>query len=290
MNKIPAIGTPVRTQAIINQYGLWASKRLGQNFLIDLNVLQKIVEQAKVTDRDIVVEIGPGIGALTEQLALHAKEVFAYEIDKKLIPVLHDTLSGFSNIEIIFQDILKADFAELKGHQPVKVVANLPYYITTPILFALLKSRLDFTSFTVMMQKEVARRIQAGPGSKDYGELSLAVQYYLDVDGIFDVDRRSFLPQPGVDSSVISLVKKRNFKPFVFQEQLFKVIKAGFAHRRKSLINNLLFLVKKSPEKRQQLENILTAIDLPLNIRGEKLDLNKYEQLTSSLIEKGFIS
>ncbi|KGO30837.1 hypothetical protein Q757_06725 [Oenococcus alcoholitolerans] len=208
MNKIPAIGTPVRTQAIINQYGLWASKRLGQNFLIDLNVLQKIVEQAKVTDRDIVVEIGPGIGALTEQLALHAKEVFAYEIDKKLIPVLHDTLSGFSNIEIIFQDILKADFAELKGHQPVKVVANLPYYITTPILFALLKSRLDFTSFTVMMQKEVARRIQAGPGSKDYGELSLAVQYYLDVDGIFDVDRRSFLPQPGVDSSVISLVKK----------------------------------------------------------------------------------
>ncbi|AZZ60479.1 16S rRNA (adenine(1518)-N(6)/adenine(1519)-N(6))-dimethyltransferase RsmA [Oenococcus sp. UCMA 16435] len=290
MNNIPAIGSPIRTQAILNEYNLHASKRLGQNFLIDLNVLQGIVQGATIGPDDTVIEIGPGIGSLTEQLAKNAKQVIAYEIDKKLIPILSETLRPYKNVEVVNQDILKADFSTFAKDQSLKIVANLPYYITTPILFYLLNSSLNFRSITVMMQKEVAARLQANVGSKDYGELSLAIQYRVNVEIILPVSRKAFMPSPNVDSAVVQLTPKENFQVFPHEKELFKIIKASFAHRRKSLVNNLLYYFGKSDENRTKIERSISASGFDLNIRGERLTLENYEQLVNNLSKNTIFS
>ncbi|MHA5216144.1 16S rRNA (adenine(1518)-N(6)/adenine(1519)-N(6))-dimethyltransferase RsmA [Oenococcus oeni] len=290
MNDIPAIGSPIRTRAILNEYDLHASKRLGQNFLIDLNVLQEIVQGAAIGPDDTVIEIGPGIGSLTEQLAKAAKQVVAYEIDKKLIPILSETLRPYKNVKIVNRDILKADFSIFAKNQSLKIVANLPYYITTPILFYLLNSSLNFKSVTVMMQKEVAARLQAGVGSKDYGELSLAIQYRVNVEIILPVTRKSFMPSPNVDSAVVQLTPKENFQSFPHEETLFKIIKASFAHRRKSLVNNLLYYFGKNDENRTKIERSISETGFDLNIRGERLTLENYEQLVNNLSENMIFS
>ncbi|SYW05591.1 dimethyladenosine 16S ribosomal RNA transferase [Oenococcus oeni] len=290
MNDIPAIGSPIRTRAILNEYDLHASKRLGQNFLIDLNVLQEIVQGAAIGPDDTVIEIGPGIGSLTEQLAKASKQVVAYEIDKKLIPILSETLRPYKNVEIVNRDILKADFSIFAKNQSLKIVANLPYYITTPILFYLLNSSLNFKSVTVMMQKEVAARLQAGVGSKDYGELSLAIQYRVNVEIILPVTRKSFMPSPNVDSAVVQLTPKENFQSFPHEEALFKIIKASFAHRRKSLVNNLLYYFGKNDENRTKIERSISETGFDLNIRGERLTLENYEQLVNNLSENMIFS
>ncbi|ABJ57404.1 16S rRNA (adenine(1518)-N(6)/adenine(1519)-N(6))-dimethyltransferase RsmA [Oenococcus oeni] len=290
MNDIPAIGSPIRTRTILNEYDLHASKRLGQNFLIDLNVLQEIVQGAAIGPDDTVIEIGPGIGSLTEQLAKAAKQVVAYEIDKKLIPILSETLRPYKNVEIVNRDILKADFSIFAKNQSLKIVANLPYYITTPILFYLLNSSLNFKSVTVMMQKEVAARLQAGVGSKDYGELSLAIQYRVNVEIILPVTRKSFMPSPNVDSAIVQLTPKENFQSFPHEEALFKIIKASFAHRRKSLVNNLLYYFGKNDENRTKIERSISETGFDLNIRGERLTLENYEQLVNNLSENMIFS
>ncbi|MFT8328865.1 16S rRNA (adenine(1518)-N(6)/adenine(1519)-N(6))-dimethyltransferase RsmA [Oenococcus oeni] len=290
MNDIPAIGSPIRTRAILNEYDLHASKRLGQNFLIDLNVLQGIVQGAAIGPDDTVIEIGPGIGSLTEQLAKAAKQVVAYEIDKKLIPILSETLRPYKNVEIVNRDILKADFSIFAKNQSLKIVANLPYYITTPILFYLLNSSLNFKSVTVMMQKEVAARLQAGVGSKDYGELSLAIQYRVNVEIILPVTRKAFMPSPNVDSAVVQLTPKENFQAFSHEKELFKIIKASFAHRRKSLVNNLLYYFGKNDENRTKIERSISETGFDLNIRGERLTLENYEQLVNNLSENMIFS
>ncbi|OIM20687.1 16S rRNA (adenine(1518)-N(6)/adenine(1519)-N(6))-dimethyltransferase RsmA [Oenococcus oeni] len=290
MNDIPAIGSPIRTRAILNEYDLHASKRLGQNFLIDLNVLQGIVQGATIGPDDTVIEIGPGIGSLTEQLAKAAKQVVAYEIDKKLIPILSETLRPYKNVEIVNRDILKADFSIFAKNQSLKIVANLPYYITTPILFYLLNSSLNFKSITVMMQKEVAARLQAGVGSKDYGELSLAIQYRVNVEIILPVTRKAFMPSPNVDSAVVQLTPKENFQAFSHEKELFKIIKASFAHRRKSLVNNLLYYFGKNDENRTKIERSISETGFDLNIRGERLTLENYEQLVNNLSENMIFS
>ncbi|MDN6967877.1 16S rRNA (adenine(1518)-N(6)/adenine(1519)-N(6))-dimethyltransferase RsmA [Oenococcus sp. UCMA 17063] len=290
MNDIPAIGSPIRTRAILNEYNLHASKRLGQNFLIDLNVLQGIVQGATIGPDDTVIEIGPGIGSLTEQLAKIAKQVIAYEIDKKLIPILSETLRPYKNVEVVNQDILKTDFSTFTKDQSLKIVANLPYYITTPILFYLLNSSLNFQSITVMMQKEVAARLQANVGSKDYGELSLAIQYRVNVEIILPVSRKAFMPSPNVDSAVVQLTPKENFQAFPHEKELFKIIKASFAHRRKSLVNNLLYYFGKSDENRTKIERSISASGFDLNIRGERLTLENYEQLVNNLSKNTIFS
>ncbi len=290
MNDIPAIGSPIRTRAILNEYNLHASKRLGQNFLIDLNVLQGIVQGATIGPDDTVIEIGPGIGSLTEQLAKIAKQVIAYEIDKKLIPILSETLRPYKNVEVVNQDILKTDFSTFTKDQSLKIVANLPYYITTPILFYLLNSSLNFQSITVMMQKEVAARLQANVGSKDYGELSLAIQYRVNVEIILPVSRKAFMPSPNVDSAVVQLTPKENFQVFPHEKELFKIIKASFAHRRKSLVNNLLYYFGKSDENRTKIERSISASGFDLNIRGERLTLENYEQLVNNLSKNTIFS
>lgn len=275
------IGSFTRTKAILERYQLRAKKRFGQNFLTDLNILRGIVSAAEITDQDNVLEIGPGIGSLTELLAQNAKTVTAYEIDDKLIPVLSEVLSPYENVEIVHQDILKADLSRFDGVKNLKVVANLPYYITTPILMYLIDSNLKFESITVMMQKEVAQRIQAEVGTKDYGTLTLAIQYSMDAKIALGVPRIAFFPSPNVDSAVLQLTPKPNFTKFVHEKELFKVIKAAFAHRRKSLVNNLLFLTKN----REEIEKSILESGFDLNVRGERLSLEDFEKLTHNLMQ-----
>lgn len=210
----PEIASPARTQAILNRFHLSAKKSLGQNFLTDLNVLTKIVDAAHLTDTDNVIEIGPGIGGLTEFLARSSKRVLAFEIDQNLLPVLDETLSPYDNVEVINQDILQANLPAIieekfNNERPIKVVANLPYYITTPIILDLLKGNAEFDNITVMMQKEVAQRLEAKPGSKDYGSLSVIIQYLNDVKLAFEVSRKSFIPAPNVDSAIVTLERKK---------------------------------------------------------------------------------
>ncbi|MFT8812224.1 16S rRNA (adenine(1518)-N(6)/adenine(1519)-N(6))-dimethyltransferase RsmA [Oenococcus sp.] len=286
----PEIGSPARTAGILNKYHLRASKRFGQNFLIDLNVLRQIAELAAINQDDTVLEIGPGIGSLTEQLAKAAGQVVAYEIDKKLIPVLAETLAPYDNVKVINQDILKADFSVFHDAKSLKIVANLPYYITTPILFYLLNENLAFKSITVMMQKEVAARLQAQVGSKEYGELSLAIQYRTDVSIQLQVPRTAFMPSPNVDSAVVMLTPKAGFKAFPYEKELFSLIKAAFAHRRKSLVNNLLFRYGKTDDNRARIEQSLTDSGFNLSIRGERLTLENYEQLLLNLRKNAVIS
>ncbi len=286
------LGSPSATKEIINKYSFAFQKKFGQNFLIDANILENIVGAAEISKEDFVLEIGPGIGTMTQYLCEAAGQVVAVEIDKMLIPILQDTLSEYDNVEIINQDVLKVDIksmAEEKNQRkPIKVVANLPYYITTPIIMGLFESKVPIESITIMVQKEVADRMQTGPGSKDYGALSLAVQYYADAKVMLNVSASCFMPRPNVDSAVIQLTRHRKAPVDVEDEKLmFQIIRASFNQRRKTLVNGL----KNSLELDFSKEEILSAIQeigKPDTIRGEALTLEEFAMLSNQLKKKKF--
>lgn len=294
MSDVPDIATPVRTQAIMNQFGINTKKSLGQNFLTDINILKNIVAAGDVKDTDNVVEIGPGIGALTEQLARAAKQVVAFEIDDRLIPVLDHTMAPYDNVTIVHNDILKVDLEKEFAKQfadttaPLKLVANLPYYITTPILMQVLQSGIHFDNIVVMMQKEVADRLSAEPGTKDYGSLTLAVQYRMNAKLAFTVSRTAFVPNPNVDSAIISLTPR---EPLAVQprdeKQLFELFKIGFVMRRKTLWNNLTTAFGKGEAMQAKLTAALEAIDLDSRTRAEKLSLERFIELHNALYDAG---
>lgn len=284
------LGNPKETIEILNKYHFIFQKKYGQNFLIDTHVLDKIIKAAEVTREDLVVEIGPGIGTLTQYLCEAAREVVAVEIDKNLIPILEDTLSAYNNITILNEDILKVDLNRLVQERnegrPIKVVANLPYYITTPIIMGLFEAHVPVENITVMVQKEVADRMQAGPGSKDYGALSLAVQYYAKPYIAANVPPNCFMPRPNVGSAVIRLALHEE-KPVAIQDEalLFKLIRASFNQRRKTLANGL----NNSPEIKLSKELITEAIkslELSPNIRGEALTLGDFAALSNLIYQK----
>lgn len=283
------LGTPSATKEIINKYSFAFQKKFGQNFLIDSNVLESIIRGAEITKDDFVLEIGPGIGTMTQYLCEAARQVVAVEIDKMLIPILEDTLSEYDNVEVINQDVLKVDIkslAEEKNNgKPIKVVANLPYYITTPIIMGLFESGVPIDSITIMVQKEVADRMQTGLGSKDYGALSLAVQYYATAKVILNVSATCFMPRPNVDSAVIKLTRHKEPTVNVADEKLmFKIIRASFNQRRKTLVNGL----KNSPELSFSKEQIVKAIEKigkPETIRGEALTLEEFAELANAFTE-----
>ncbi|MFV9511741.1 16S rRNA (adenine(1518)-N(6)/adenine(1519)-N(6))-dimethyltransferase RsmA [Tepidibacillus sp. LV47] len=285
------ISTPTKTMEILKKYGFHFKKSLGQNFLIEPTILDKIVRIAAIDESVGVIEIGPGIGALTQKLAEKAGKVVAIEIDQRLIPILQETLSTYGNIKLIHGDVLKLSLKELilhqlKGFQTIKVVANLPYYITTPIIMSLLEEKLHIDSITVMIQKEVAERIQAKPGSKDYGTLTLAVHYYAEAKIIFYVPKTVFVPNPNVDSAIIQL-KIRKHPPVQVEDEefFFRVIKASFANRRKTILNNLIHnLIGKG--QKEQLKIFLRSIDIDPNRRAETLDIKEYAKLSNLLAKK----
>lgn len=283
------ISTPKRTKEIIEKYGFYFKKNFGQNFLIDSNVLDNIVESAGVTEDDFVFEIGPGIGSLTQVIAENAKGVLAIEIDTNLIPILKDTLSNYDNVEIINQDVLKVDLNSLieekNNGKPVKVVANLPYYITTPIIMELLEKKLNISSITVMVQKEVAERMQAGPKNKEYGALSVAVQYYCDASIDIIVQPSCFMPRPKVASAVITLKLLDKPKIDVKDEELFfKVVKCAFGQRRKTLMNSLFnqggFNISK-----EDLTEIIKSCNLDEKVRGEALSLSDFGNISDKIYD-----
>ena len=281
------------TRAILERHGFTFKKSFGQNFLTDTNILQKIVDTAEIDKKVNVIEIGPGIGALTEFLAENAAEVMAFEIDDRLVPILADTLRDFDNVTVVNQDILKVDLAqyiaEFKNPDlPIKVVANLPYYITTPILMHLIESGIPFSEFVVMMQREVADRISAQPNTKAYGSLSIAVQYYMTAKVAFIVPRTVFVPAPNVDSAILKMVRRERPAVEVQDEKFFfKVTKASFVHRRKTLWNNLTSYFGKSEEVKTKLERALEKADLAANVRGEALDLAAFARLSDALKSEG---
>lgn len=280
------------TKAIINKYGFTFQKRFGQNFLIDGNIIDKIVAGAEINEEDVVLEIGPGIGSLTQGIAEVAKKVIAVEIDKKLIPVLEDTLSNYDNIRIINKDILKLDFAKLLKEEDIKtikVVANLPYYITTPIIMNLLEQDIPVSSITVMLQKEVAERMSSGPGSKSYGSLSLATAYYAETELVTMVPAGCFIPKPKVGSAVIRLVKKEPTVIVEDEKLLFKIIKSGFAQRRKTFINSMINSNMTTYTK-EEVIMALESIHVDLRIRGEALTLEQYGALCNYLYENGAVN
>ena len=287
------LGQPQNTIAILKKYDFTFQKKFGQNFLIDTHVLEKIVDAADIGKDDLVLEIGPGIGTVTQYLCEAARKVIAVEIDRKLIKILKDTLSAYDNVEVINEDILKVDIAALveekNGGKPIKVVSNLPYYITTPIIMTLLEKRVPVTDMTLMMQEEVARRMQAVPGNKDYGALSLAVQYYSVPYIAAFVPQNCFMPRPNVGSAVVNL--KCHEKPPVEvkdEELMFKLIKASFAQRRKTLQNGLTnsveldFTKEKITEAILKMQEILGMKQNPL-IRGETLTLKEFACLSDIL-------
>ena len=281
------LGEPQRTIAVLQKYNFHFQKKFGQNFLIDTHVLERIISEAGVTVNDFVVEIGPGIGTMTQYLCEAAGAVAAVEIDKNLIPILHDTLSEYDNVEIINEDILKVDIAALaeekNGGKPIKVVANLPYYITTPIIMGLFESHVPIESITVMVQKEVADRMQCGPGSKDYGALSLAVQYYAKPEIVANVPPNCFMPRPNVGSAVIRLTRHEKPPVEVIDEKLmFRLIRASFNQRRKTLVNGLKNASDLTFTK-DQIETAIKAIGQSLTIRGEALTLEQFAQLANQL-------
>lgn len=283
------LGNPQETIAVLQKYGFNFQKKFGQNFLIDTHVLDKIIAAAEIGPDDFVLEIGPGIGTMTQYLAESAREVVAVEIDKNLIPILEDTLSAYDNVTVINDDILKVDIQKLaeekNGGKPIKVVANLPYYITTPIIMGLFESEVPLSSITVMVQKEVADRMQTGPGSKDYGALSLAVQYYAEPYIVANVPPNCFMPRPAVGSAVIRLTRYEN-KPVEVKDPafMFKLIRASFNQRRKTLQNGL----HNSSELQLPKEKVVQALEqmgLPATVRGEKLDLAQFARLADLLCE-----
>ncbi|NMV48181.1 16S rRNA (adenine(1518)-N(6)/adenine(1519)-N(6))-dimethyltransferase RsmA [Lactobacillus reuteri] len=297
MSNSPEIGSRTRTRAIMEKYGIRTKKSFGQNFLTDLNVLKNIVEAADITANDNVIEIGPGIGALTEQLAQAAGEVLALEIDQDLIPVLKEVLSPYDNVKVINQDVLQANLPELikkefkDPSRPIKVVANLPYYITSPILMNLLASPVEWATICVMMQKEVAQRLTAKPGTKQYGALTLAIEYQMQAKIAFDVSRKVFVPAPNVDSAIVVLTPRTNplpVQPFD-KQKLFGFIRGCFAHRRKSLWNNLQSLIGKDPVVKEKMTAVLTQLDISPQIRPEKLTLEQFIELANALHQQNFL-
>lgn len=285
-----ALGNPTSTIAVLKKYDFNFQKKYGQNFLIDANILEKIMDAAGVTKADCVIEIGPGIGTMTQYLCERAREVVAVEIDRKLIPILtQDTLADYDNVTVLNEDILKVDVnaivRERNSGNPVKVVANLPYYITTPIIMGLFESHVPLESITIMVQKEVADRMQVGPGTKDYGALSLAVQYYAKPQVMMTVPAGCFMPRPNVDSAVIKLT--RHAQPPVTvpnEKMMFDLIRASFNQRRKTLVNSLGNAAGLSVKK----ERILLALEqlnLPPTVRGEALTLHQFADLTRLLAD-----
>ena len=283
----PYLGNPQETIAVLNRYKFAFQKKFGQNFLIDTHVLERIIDEAGITPDDFVLEIGPGIGTMTQYLACAAREVVAVEIDKVLIPILEgDTLKAFDNVTVINEDILKVDINKLveekNGGRPIKVVANLPYYITTPIIMGLFESHVPVDSITVMVQKEVADRMQTGPGSKDYGALSLAVQYYAEPKIVANVPPNCFMPRPKVGSAVIRLTRHQNPPVTTLDEKLmFRLIRASFNQRRKTLSNSLKNS-QELPYSKEEVEAAITECGLPLNIRGEALTLEQFARLSDT--------
>lgn len=279
------LGNPQNTIAVLQKYQFNFQKKFGQNFLIDTHVLDKIIAAADITEEDFVLEIGPGIGTMTQYLCENAREVTAVEIDKKLISILEDTLGSYDNVTVINEDILKVDIGKLaeekNGGKPIKVVANLPYYITTPIIMGLFESHVPIDSITVMVQKEVADRMQVGPGTKDYGALSLAVQYYAKPEIVANVPPNCFMPRPKVGSAVIRLTRHEKTPVEVEDEKLmFRIIQASFNQRRKTLVNGL----NNAPDIPVSKENIAKAIQelgVSESIRGEALTLEQFAKLSN---------
>lgn len=285
--KEPTLGNPQNTIAVLQKYNFTFQKKFGQNFLIDTHVLDKIIRSAEITKDDMVLEIGPGIGTMTQYLACAAGKVVAVEIDKALIPILEDTLDGYDNVQIINEDVLKVDIAKLAEEQnqgrPIKVVANLPYYITTPIIMGLFEKDVPLKSITVMVQKEVADRMQVGPGTKDYGALSLAVQYYASPYIVANVPPNCFMPRPKVGSAVIRLERYQEHPVRAEDEKLmFQIIRASFNQRRKTLVNGL----KNSPElnfSKEEIEKALQKLGKDVAVRGEALTLEEFAALSNFL-------
>ncbi len=281
------------TKAVLERHGFTFKKSFGQNFLTDTNILQKIVDTAEIDDQVNVIEIGPGIGALTEFLAERAAEVMAFEIDHRLVPILADTLRDFDNVTVVNEDILKVDLAQhiqnfKNPDLPIKVVANLPYYITTPILMHLIESGIPFSEFVVMMQKEVADRISAQPNTKAYGSLSIAVQYYMTAKVAFIVPRTVFVPAPNVDSAILKMVRRPEPAVAVEDESFFfKISKASFTHRRKTLWNNLTGYFGKTEEVKDKLTKALDQAGLSPSVRGETLSLEEFASLADALKGQG---
>ena len=281
----PTLGNPQNTIAVLQKYNFSFQKKFGQNFLIDTHVLDKIIRSAEITKDDFVLEIGPGIGTMTQYLACAAREVVAVEIDKALIPILEDTLSSYDNVTVINEDVLKLDIVKLaqerNGGKPIKAVANLPYYITTPIIMGLFESHVPVQSITVMVQKEVADRMQVGPGTKDYGALSLAVQYYAKPYIAANVPPNCFMPRPKVGSAVIRLECHEEPPVQVKDEKLmFRIIRASFNQRRKTLANGL----KNSPEislSREGIEQAIAELGKGASVRGEALNLEEFAILSN---------
>ena len=281
------LGIPQNTITVLHKYGFNFQKKFGQNFLIDTRVLERIIDAAEITKDDCVLEIGPGIGTMTQYLAESAREVIAVEIDKMLIPILADTLSEYDNVTVINDDILKVDIGKIveerNGGKPIKVVANLPYYITTPIIMGLFESHVPLKSITIMVQKEVADRMQVGPGTKDYGALSLAVQYYAKPEIVANVPPNCFIPRPNVGSAVIRLTRYDEPPVEVKDEKyMFALVRASFNQRRKTLVNGL----SNSSELHLSKERIAQALEkmnLPATVRGEALTLEQFAQLSNIL-------
>ncbi len=295
MENIKHLYNPTNTLEIIKKYDFAFQKRFGQNFLIDGNVVEKIVREAGVTKDDFVLEVGPGIGTMTQILCENAREVAAVEIDKNLIPILKETLAPYDNVTVINEDILKVDIKELaekkNGGRPIKVVANLPYYITTPIIMGIFESHVPVESITIMVQKEVADRMQVGPGTKDYGALSLAVQFYAAAQIVLKVPASCFMPRPNVDSAVIKLVRHENTPVNVEDEEfMFCVIRAAFNQRRKTLVNSLSnsgeLKGKEHNIDKDKILNALETMNLSPSIRGEALTLAQFAQLSDLLAQK----
>ncbi len=286
------LGIPQNTIAVLQKYNFVFQKKFGQNFLIDSHVLEKIVDAAQITNEDCVLEIGPGIGTMTQYLAESAREVVAVEIDRALIPILQDTLSAYDNVTVLNEDIMKVDVGrmvqERNQGRPIKVVANLPYYITTPIVMSLLENHVPLQSITIMVQKEVADRMQVGPGTKDYGALSLAVQYYARPEVVARVPANCFMPRPGVDSTVIRL--SRYQEPLVKvqdEKHLFALIRASFNQRRKTLANGLANGLGIS---REQVTTALEEMGLSATVRGEALTLEQFAELSNLLKKHSSVS
>ncbi len=281
------LGIPQNTIAVLQKYGFNFQKKFGQNFLIDTHVLERIIAAAEITKEDCVLEIGPGIGTMTQYLAEAAGEVVAVEIDKALIPILEDTLSAYDNVTVLNEDILKVDVnrivEERNGGRPIKVVANLPYYITTPIIMGLFENHVPLKSITIMVQKEVADRMQVGPGTKDYGALSLAVQYYAKPEVVANVPANCFIPRPNVGSAVIRLTRYEEPPVQVEDEsKMFALIRASFNQRRKTLVNGLSNAAGLKLSK-EHVAEVLEQMGLPATVRGETLTLEQFAQLSNLL-------
>jgi 16S rRNA (adenine1518-N6/adenine1519-N6)-dimethyltransferase len=282
------LGIPKNTIEILQKYDFVFQKKFGQNFLIDTHVLDKIIRESNITKEDMVLEVGPGIGTMTQYLCESAKKVIAVEIDKALIPILSDTLSEYDNVRVINEDILKVDINKIvreeNDNKPIKVVANLPYYITTPIIMGLFESHVPIESITIMVQKEVADRMKVGPGTKDYGALSLAVQYYAEPEIIANVPPNCFMPRPNVSSSVIKLTRHKTPPVQAKDEKLmFKLIRASFNQRRKTLQNS----INNSPDLNISKERVVAALEemgLPPAVRGEALTLAQFAKLSDLLL------